>query len=486
MKHKNYLIILFLILASGCRNKNLSQFKNEDIEIERPQIEKLPENNEIFEFEKNWYNKISISFNDKINAIDVLKNIANKLGLKLNFYDIEEIYINYEAKDETFIKILSDITEIANIKITINRFNGKISKDAVYIKNYFIPHLNLQRKVENTTSISSDLGSKDGSSKIQETSSSDFFEEIRKNIELLIANDEESKFFINKTSSVLTIVSKQKTHRMISKYLQKIIKNANKQVLLEVKIYEIALNNNIEFGIDWMELKNYIKMPNLEIKGAIFQQMELKIANVGNADGKFFAKFLAKFGKIQSLSNPSLILMNNEAGIFKAVSNEIYFKFKQDIIVINSNPHMQPSASGNKSYEVHTIPIGVTAYFQLIQDDNEKITILFKPTITEVEKYVDDPGYSIVGGSNSSDPPKIPQIKTREINTMFSLQSGQSIIIGGLRYRKIDNESSNPIISLLSGFYKKRYQETEVVFLVKATKLSNAYEGESFGFMKED
>jgi hypothetical protein len=491
MFHRRILILL-CIVASKCSKDHKKQIDDLSTERDlRPHITQVSQPQILSrQFQDPWYEKITISLSDQICAKQIVKSVANRLGVKISFQENEELFINYEARDKPFIKVLLDICELSNSKVLIDGSSAKISKDSPYYKSYHIPYLANKRSSSNSTSISNDIKETSNNSKIDVTSQIDFFEELRKNLEnFLYSTEKDTKVIINAQASVISLLGTQRQQKIVSKYLKRALQSAKRQVLVEIKIYEVNLFNEFEMGINWAQVKSLLTLPNISITGSS-QSSAGTIFNLSIGGGKplELLSLLSKFGKTQSLSNPCLILSNNQSGVFKAVNNRVFFKFKKDTIISapQSKHQLQNGPASNViiSYEAQTIPIGVSVFLQLLQNDSGEITIVFKPTVTDIENEIEDPGYAIVGGKGKA--PTIPEIKTRELDTVFTLKENEAVIIGGLIYQHLASKNLNPLWAALAGYVQKLSTKRELVFVVKATAIQNQLDDLELAFVNED
>lgn len=70
--------------------------------------------------------------------------------------------------------------------------------------------------------------------------------------------------------------------------------------------------------------------------------------------------------------------------------------------------------------------------------DNDEVTINVRPTITRITGYVDDPNPSLAV-ANVKNP--IPEIRTREMESIIKVGSGQIAVMGGLIQEELNNNT---------------------------------------------
>lgn len=494
IRHLNKIFIVFCFFLAGCEENIVEE---QDFQIPQNNTEELAKIKK--PLENAWYEKINITISKDANIVEILKGIANKFNLKIIFNIKQHENINYSAKDKPLIEVLSDICDILNWKLQIKGRNGKISDDATYMHTYYVPFLIGERVGASDSSFSGTPGKQsDKGSSINIGSSGSLssavnlnpFEELRKNLEIIAETKESEnenektekvlKFSIHKQAGLLTIIAKQKVHKMIVKYLNLLSKQMRNQILIEARIYEVELYEQFETGIDWAKLLTIpFAKEGFPLLGSMSENGALNI-NIFNHDpSKPFNQlegsiisFLRRFGKVHSISNPRVMIANNNIAIFKVVDNRVFFKLTQNerqSYSHNSRNNNIPDISSTISSEIHTIPVGIILLVQPSIDSNGRITISLHPTISEVHQEIEDPALAIMA-NNAKIPisSKIPIVKTRELDTVFTTEENKTAIIGGLLYsKKSDTESGLPL-SWFGGKKAKLSEKKEIVIAIKA------------------
>lgn len=384
---------------------------------------------------------------NKSDPIVFLQETAKSLGLNINFLatDIEiSKDFFYKSNQKSFIDIILDIILQLNLKITINDLNASITTDSVYFCAYPLKDLPGSQSVGSSTGVQNNFDSAEHISTQSEYSNKiDYYSEIDKNLKDLFQGVEDSKYSINKQGGVLIVIATQKMHRQISSYLASLSKNMNDEILVEANIMEVTLDKGYDMGVGWKQIIN--SCSDLNYIGIGSGQSTLLTMNNGS---EFLLNLLnANYKKVKSISNPRLLLANNHSGVFKAVENYPYFDYRID--TIDGGRHHTPTQS--KRADLKNAVVGVTLYVHVLKLDEDRVKIYFKPSVTEISQLVDHAGYKYLTNSSSSeDCPKIPILRTREMDSTITLENGQSVIIGGLIVEKVVKESEDPISSLLS------------------------------------
>ncbi|MEI8237251.1 MAG: type II secretion system secretin GspD, partial [Methylococcaceae bacterium] len=208
------------------------------------------------------------------------------------------------------------------------------------------------------------------------------------------------------------------------------------QVLVDATIVEVTLTDNLKYGIQW-----YFNHSNGGQN--IIDSNNLGALAAGAATGGFGYSFLSKSGDIKAvlnaeasnnnvnvISSPSLMVLNNQEASIQ-VGKEISLTTGSLGSLNNTN------TTGNTSNNV----------FSQQQQRKTGVKLKIKPRVNanglvtmEVTQSVEDPGAIPSNGTN-------PSILTREINSSVAVQSGETVVLGGLI--KDNNTDDNNGIPLL-------------------------------------
>ena len=123
----------------------------------------------------------------------------------------------------------------------------------------------------------------------------------------------------------------------------------------------------------------------------------------------------------------------------------------------------------------NTVPVGVVMSVTPQINDTGNVNINVRPTITSLIRYVPDPNPQIPTNKG------IPEIRTREMESLLQIGSGNIAVLGGLMQDEIrDNTDSVPGLSKVSGVGKvfqgknESNVKTELVIFLRPTVIPNA------------
>jgi general secretion pathway protein D len=263
------------------------------------------------------------------------------------------------------------------------------------------------------------------------------------------------------------------------------------QVHIETKILEVTLSGALQYGVKWWFAGlmgegyggTYQNSQGVVYPNPLDRQRSLlgAVTSPAAAGSNLFASYLnSKFqvalsalqnsGQAKILSAPSLLVMNNqEAMINVGTRIPITTTNFGGFSTVNQNP-TNPGTNTTGNYNQ-------TSYL------DTGVILQVKPRVNpgglvylEVSQEVSKPG---VTNSPSGNPP----INTRNLDTSIAVQSGDTILLGGLISE--DDQTSEdgvpglsriPIIGKLFGSTKTENQRTELIVLITPQVMSNSEE----------
>ena len=123
-------------------------------------------------------------------------------------------------------------------------------------------------------------------------------------------------------------------------------------------------------------------------------------------------------------------------------------------------------------------------------NDSDYVTINVRPTITRIIDYVNDPnpalanpcGTNVTSGcSITAIVNQVPEIRTREMESIIRVNSGQIAVLGGLMQDEINNQSDGiPLLDSIPGIgnlFKNRNDtktKTELVIFLRPIVIKDA------------
>jgi general secretion pathway protein D len=291
---------------------------------------------------------------------------------------------------------------------------------------------------------------------------------------------------VNPVAGTITVNGTEKQHQLVSDYLTKVERGAQRQVLIEATIVEVNLSDNYQGGIDWSRLPvsgglSFSQQllrgfgTGLSQLGANFFQMGYTNPNsdVGNFNAT--VKLLQEFGNTRVLSSPKLMVLNNQTALLKAVDNLVYFE-----IQAQSNT-TQGVASTTFNSTAKTVALGVVMGVTPQVNDDGRVLLTVRPTISRFLRFRNDPNPSLCDANRTNcvaNP--VPEIQVREMESVLQIGNGQTVILGGLMQDNVQrNREQLPgadkvgDLGELFRFRDERVSKSELVIFLRPTVVPN-------------
>ncbi len=295
----------------------------------------------------------------------------------------------------------------------------------------------------------------------------------------------------NPETGVLSIRATSRQHEKVQEFLDQVMGSAQRQVLIEATIAEVQLNNQYQRGIDWQRLRSVAGFGFAQVSGGTPAGVNTNAFTLGFSSGPFQSitgtlKLLESFGDVRVLSSPKLSVLNNQTAVLKVVDNLVYFTVQASTTSAANSPSVTTFST-----TVNSVPVGFI--MSVVPQISEADTILLnvRPTISRKLRDIADPNPSLanpcgipvpVGGCNiPAIASLIPEIQTREMESIMRVQSGQTAVLGGLIQDSVTNvEDTIPGVRSVPGLgqllaqRKDLNQKTELVIFLRAVVIRDS------------
>jgi general secretion pathway protein D len=262
---------------------------------------------------------------------------------------------------------------------------------------------------------------------------------------------ESASVIANAEGGIISVRATMKQHQKVREFIDRAMSSVRRQVLIEGTIVEVDLSDEFQQGINWSLLSqsgNLLiqsgpvggSMPSGVPVGGVFPSMGLvsgakKGLFGGPNDFQAAIRLLESFGRARVLSSPKISALNNQPAMLRVVDNLVYFTVSGSFTPGTVTTPATVSVSSTANTASVGFTLGVTPQ---IGADNE-VTLLLRPTISRVLSYVDDPAVGVfmsiarAGGSNIPEvTSRVPQIQTREMESVIKVRGGMTAVLGGL------------------------------------------------------
>lgn len=454
-------------------------------------------------------------------AREVLFALARDAHINLDVHGDIAGNVTMNAIDQTLPQILDRLVRQVNLRFRLENGSLVVMPDAPFWQNYPIDYVNMTRgsagEASVATQVSSTGGSVDGEesdgggssdlgnvSRTTVTSQSDngFWAMIAANIRQLVtgrvaaaegATEGDDPVIANPIAGVVSVRATQKQHADVQAFIDQVLANAKRQVLIEVTVVEVELSDEYQAGVDWARLSSgggagadgvSVFSDMIGTNLATSPVVELTYNNF-DADGSGYSvalKMLQQFGDTKVLSSPRIMALNNQTALLKVVDERVYFSLQQDIIEASDNNPQRTIVTS----EIHTVPVGFVMSVTPQINENGNVSLNVRPTITRILGFAQDPAPQLAGASFRN---LVPELHVNEIESLLEVADNQTVVLGGLMTDEArKNHDTVPILGRLPwlghlfSFRDEVVRKSELVLFLRPTVIRGAGTAEMLGY----
>lgn len=298
---------------------------------------------------------------------------------------------------------------------------------------------------------------------------------------------EAASVIANPENGLLSVRATGRQHEKIREFIDQVMSSAKRQVLIEATVVEVRLSDQYQQGINWQSLRNDSTgfslgqgrigtLPSGVNPGVSPGIFALGYANPNSVIGNIAAtiQLLESFGNVKVLSSPKISVLNNQTALLKVVDNKVYFT-----IGVTITPATATSAQLIVyTTTVNTVPVGFVMSVTPQIDDTDTVTLNVRPTISRITGYVNDPSPPLADAGVVS---PIPEIQTREMESILKIGSGQVAVMGGLMQDSVDHLkdaipglSKLPVIGGAFAYRNETSTKSELVIFLRPIVVKEA------------
>lgn len=429
------------------------------------------------------------------------------LNSQINFSYSKNININRKMtvifNNKPLYKILS--TVLSNYVYHYNKYLNKITVHAYIDKTYRFSITALTNKVNfsvgsmssstangnsgaqqamnpagasSLMSISSSMTGNQGSgstnpaglmSDSMSTPSKSFYKVLLTNLKTIFKGSKKSYYNIVPNYGLLTIHTKKRRIKQVDLLVKELKKLSTKKIILTVKILEISLSNQYQFGIDMQELfQNVMRSNALGISNINFSLNSGTQAGTnnsgdylsftGNNSNQAVINALQTYGNVRLVNSAVLSVLNGQTRVISSGS----------VIPYESGVQVESLglSSSTLSYpQISQVQTGLSISFTPLVKGNKVYA-----TIAVVDNNIN--GYSSFSSNGNSF--NVPNVDTKTMIDTFAVKSNTSVLLGGLTTDSANNNKYGvpildniPIIGYLFSGINNIKTKTEIYILLK-------------------
>jgi len=449
---------------------------------------------------------------------ELLYSLARDAKINVDIHPKISGKVTINAYKQTLANILQRVSKQVNLRYQFKNKNLTISPDTPYWKTYRIDYVNMIRKASSEVSVATQIATTGGSvkssggggssqgniskTKVTNVSNNDFWKTILANLKTIVGerknNNTKSNTSLvvsNPISGIINIKATQNQHLEAQVFIEKVMSNAQRQVLIEMTIVEVELSDRFQAGIDWQRLSKLsgVGSNGLSIKSKLIGAnlttapffslgYNQTLSNGSNISATL--KLLETFGNVKVLSSPKLMTLNNQTALLKVVDEKVYFTVALEVQVATAN------SPETKTYtsDIHTVPVGLV--MSVIPQINKEgyVSLNVRPTITRITGFANDPAPALMNADFTN---LIPEIQVRELESLLQVADGHTVVMGGLMQNRIDKKTKEipgfkrfKKLNKFLSYRDNNFTKTELVIFLKPTIVKDARMPASTNYLK--
>lgn len=269
------------------------------------------------------------------------------------------------------------------------------------------------------------------------------------------------------------IIADESTNSLIitgSPHYYKIVREAMKeldstplQVLVEAKIMELTLKDDLQYGLEWY-LQGSRASSNtqgrLDFGNAGINSIQPGFSYVLERAGEIRAALngLADDSRLKVLSSPSLMVLNNRTASI-LVGDEVPIPIRQAVSNISPDAPTVNEIEYRNTGILLTVSPRVNSSGMVTMDISQEVSSVVNNTTSQIDA---------------------PTIQQRQLNSTVSIRDGQTVVLGGLIREQNSNREAGvpllknlPIIGKLFSNTNNKTQRTELIVLITPRVISN-------------
>ncbi len=270
---------------------------------------------------------------------------------------------------------------------------------------------------------------------------------------------------LNRNAGIIYLVDTPRRVAAMTRFLDDLSESLQRQVFIEARIFEVTLNDEHEYGIDWETVQVGFESSSSDLPDIfnLFVNGNGQVFRTDTSQLELTIDFLRTQGDISVVSNPHLSVMNGQSAVMT-----VGFQFPfGDVDGVDRDAETGLITFGSSIKRVILgLQLGITP--QISKDG--MITLHIVPSLTKIqgEEVVTIPlTVSETQGIRN------PIIALQEFSTTVRVKSGESIILAGLISQSKEQEHIGlPVLGSIPGLgnlfkhVEERLENKELVIFI--------------------
>jgi general secretion pathway protein D len=426
----------------------------------------------------------SVTIDSKLTIGDVIDNLADTCGLSVIIKDdsaklrMNKKLYYVKLKNSTLKGFLNTILKDNDLNYTLS--GNKLTISYLITRTFRIHYLSGHRKGISTANVTI-AGSEDSTSgmaggqgdssslsktgiEIESTDEFQFWRTVQTEVQrILIGAADGSTHYtrsgdtwtgpdgkvweynplapiINPEAGMVTVTGTNRQIGRVSRYIHALTKQIKKQVMIDIRIINVAFDDSTENGVDWSQIYS---LQNVTVNSLLMAQKNVAAYTFDAIDGiteaeflpgteptsaKIFqatgsndvseiVKFLSTQGDVKTISSPRVMTLNNQPALI-SVGKELFYKIKSTSALGTGN-----NANTAEGEVVDSVFAGILLDITPEIGGDGMITLKINPSVSDTLETVEsDAGTRTIP----------PDLVRRQIASVIKVKDGEHAILGGL------------------------------------------------------
>jgi MSHA biogenesis protein MshL len=290
-----------------------------------------------------------------------------------------------------------------------------------------------------------DAAGPNGSSTVlRDGDAADLLTDLATGMQTLLSSD--GKFNLDRKAALLQVSDYPDRLDKVSLYLDAVHNRASRQVSIQAKVIEIALNDDFLSGINWnlaVERAGDSVSTTQPVVPAGTTGTFATALNIKDLSGLLNA--LAAQGKVNVLASPRVNVLNNEPAVMRVGTQDVFFRTTSQV----------DATTGRilQTTEPQSVTEGVVLSVTPQVSGDGMINLSISPSLTER-----------TGQAVSRFGDAVPILSVREADTLVRVHENETIVIAGLtEERPLKGQAKVPVIGAVPGIGSLFRRETRTM-----------------------
>lgn len=273
-------------------------------------------------------------------------------------------------------------------------------------------------------------GSEGSTMTVTNTSTINFWGDLGDQLKSLVS--EKGSFTINSLAGTVLVRDSHRNIETVAKFIESVTASVVRQIDLEVEIYEVALTDSTQLGINWQRVEDSLSTTFSTIPGQLGLSSTaglivqnpvygaeppapgIRIAH-SRGNTSVVVDALRQQGNLKVVSKPRLRTLNNQPAVVR-VGQDVPVFIRQ----VTQSPGTPPVITTNET--IQTITVGTVLSITPQVSGDGLITLDVTPAVSRLVRTET----SATGQTNA------PVIDIRQASSIVRLRDGDTVIMGGL------------------------------------------------------